>query len=72
MLCVAKLWKIWEREWKQELYKNNKDFIKYTSKPTCSNWNIYEKKLVAIHEKKVCLTLKKAIYVGFSEKDSYT
>ena len=42
------------------------DFIKYTSKPTRVDWNIYGKKLAAIHEKKVCLTLHKRIYVGFS------
>ena len=46
--------------------KNKKDFIKYTSKPTCINWNIYDKKLVPIHEKKVCLTLNKPRYVGFT------
>ena len=42
------------------------DFIKYTSKPTRVDWNIYGKKLATIHEKKVCLTLHKRIYVGFS------
>ena len=46
--------------------ENKKDFIKYTSKPICINWNIYDKTLVPIHEKKVCLTLNKPIYVGFT------
>ena len=42
------------------------DFIKYTSKPTRVDWNICGKMLAAIHEKKVCLTLHKCMYVGFS------
>ena len=48
------------------IVKNKKDYIKYTSKPTCVRWNIYHKTLVAIHEKKICLTLNKPIYVGFT------
>ena len=32
--------------------KNEKDFIKYASRPTYINHNIFEKILVAIHEKK--------------------
>ena len=51
---------------KTRIVKNKKYFIKYTSKTTCINWNIYDKKLVGIHEKEVCLTLNKSIYVGFS------
>ena len=51
---------------KIRIVKNEKDIIKYTSKPKCIRWNIYEKKLVAIHEKKICLTLNKPIYVGFT------
>ena len=46
--------------------KNKDDFIKYTSRPTCVNWKIFENKLAAIHEKKICLTLNKPIYVGFT------
>ena len=42
------------------------DFIKYTSKPTRVDCNICGKKLAAIHEKKVWLTLHKRMYVGFS------
>ena len=48
------------------IVKYSKDFIKYTSKPTCVSWNIYDKKLVAIREKKISLTLNKPIYVGFT------
>ena len=51
---------------KIRIVKNEKDIIKYTSKPKCVRWNIYDKKLVAIHEKKMCLTLNKPIYVGFT------
>ena len=43
---------------KVKIVKNEKVIIKYTSKPICVI-------LVAIHEKKISLTSKKAIYVGF-------
>ena len=47
------------------IIKNEKDFIKYASKPTYINHNIFGKRLVAIHEKKKeLLTLNKPIYVG--------
>ena len=51
---------------KRRIVKNENDIIKYTSKATCVRWNIYDKKLVAIHEKKIGLTLEKPIYVGFT------
>ena len=37
---------------KIRVVKNAKDFIKYTSRPTCVNWKVVEKNLAAIHEKK--------------------
>ena len=37
---------------KIRIIKNEKDFIKYASRPTYSNHNIFGKRLVAIHEKK--------------------
>ena len=46
--------------------KNSQDFIKYTSKPTCVNWKVFESNLAAIHEKKISLTFNKPIYVGFT------
>ena len=46
--------------------KNAKNFIRYTSRPTCVNWNIFENNLAVIHEKKISLTLNKPIYVGFT------
>ena len=43
-----------------------KDSIKYTSRPTCVNWKVFENNLAAIHEKKISLTLNKPIYVRFT------
>ena len=42
----------------------NSHFIKYTWRPTCVNWEVFENNLAAIHEKKTSLTLNKLIYVG--------
>ena len=41
---------------KIRVVKNAKDFIKYTSRPTCVNWKVFENNLATIHEKKI-LTL---------------
>ena len=51
---------------KIRVVKNSQDFIKYTSRPTCVNWKVFKNNLAAIHEKKICLTLNKPIYVGFT------
>ena len=51
---------------KIRIVKNAKDFSKYRSRPTCVNWKVFENNLVAIHEKKISLTLNKLIYVGFT------
>ena len=51
---------------KLRVVKNTEDFIKYTSRPTCANWKVFENNLAAIHEKKISLTLNKPIYVGFT------
>ena len=51
---------------KMTVVKNSQDFIKYTSRPTCVNWKVFENNLAAIHEKKISLTLNKPIYVGFT------
>ena len=50
---------------KIRVVKNSQDFIKYTSRPTCVNWKVFENNLAAIHEKKISLILSKPIYVGF-------
>ena len=51
---------------KIRVVKISQDFIKYTSRPTCVNWKVFENNLVAIHEKKMSLTLNKPIYVEFT------
>ena len=45
--------------------RNSQGFMKYTSKPTCLNWKLFENNLAAIHEKKISLTFNKPIYVRF-------
>ena len=44
--------------------KEEKDLIKYVSRPTYINHDIFDKRLVAVHERKELLTLNKPIYVG--------
>ena len=51
---------------KIRVVKNAKDFIKYTSRPTCVNWKVFKNDFAAIHEKKISLTLNKLIHVGFT------
>ena len=51
---------------KIRVVKNNQDFIKYTTRPTCVNWKVFENNLAAIHKKKISLTLNKPIYIGFT------
>ena len=48
------------------LVNNEKDFLKYTSKPTHNTHKIFDKNYAAIHEIKPFLTLNKPIYVGFT------
>ena len=43
---------------------NEKDFLKYASRPTYISHKKFGKNLVVIHEKKELLTLNKPIYVG--------
>ena len=45
------------------IIKNEKDFVKFASRPTYIKHNIFGKILVGIHEKKQLLTLRKPIYV---------
>ena len=46
--------------------KNSQDFIKYTLRPTCVNWKVFENNLPVINENKISLTLNKLIYVGLT------
>ena len=48
------------------LVNNEKDFLKYTSKPTHITHKIFDKIHATIHEIKPVLTLNKPIYVGFT------
>ena len=48
------------------LVTNEKDFLKYTSKPMHITHKIFGKNFAAIHETKPVLTLNKQIYVGFT------
>ena len=45
---------------------NEKDFLKYTSRPTHISHKIFEKNYAAIHEIKPVLIFNKPIYVGFT------
>ena len=48
---------------------NKKDFLKYTSRPTCVTHKLFNKDYAAIHEIKQVLVLNKPIYVGFTVLD---
>ena len=48
------------------LVSNEKDFLKYTSKPTYVTHKLFDKDYAAIHEIKLVLMLNKPIYVGFT------
>ena len=65
-----KKWKIYEKESGQKknvrLVNNEKDFLKYTNRPTHNTHEIFGKDYAAVHEIKPVLTLNKPIYVGFT------
>ena len=48
------------------LVNNEKDFLKYTSRPTHITHKIFGKNYAVIHEIRPVLTLNKPIYVGFT------
>ena len=48
------------------LVTNEKDFLKYTSRPTHITHKIFDKNFAAVHEIKPVLILNKPIYVGFT------
>ena len=45
---------------------NEKDFLKYTSRPTYVTDKLFDKGFAAIHEIKPVLMLNKPIYLGFT------
>ena len=51
------------------LVNNEKDFLKYTNRPTYITHKIVGKDYAAIHEIKPVLTLNKPIYVGCTVLD---
>ena len=51
------------------IVNNEKDFLKYTSRPTHITHKIFDKNYAAIHEIKPVLILNKPIYVGFTVLD---
>ena len=52
-----------------KLVNNEKDYVKYVSRPTFVSQKILDKNLVAIHKAKPVLLLNKPIYVGFCVLD---
>ena len=60
--AIKNLWKIII----VRLVNNEKDFLKYTSRPTHITHKIFDKNYAAIHEVKPVLTLSKPIYVEFT------
>ena len=48
---------------KIRIVKNEKDMVKHISKLSYVSHKIFDKHLVAIHEKKICLTLNKQTYI---------
>ena len=48
------------------LVNNEKDFLKYSSKPTHITHKIFDKTYAAIHEIKPVVTLNKPVYIGFT------
>ena len=51
------------------LVNNEKDFLKYTSRPTCIGYKIFGEDYAAIHEIKPVLILNKPIYIGCTVLD---
>ena len=47
-----------------KLMSNKKDYLKWTSKPSCMSQKIFDNDLVAIRKRKVTLTLSKSGYAG--------
>ena len=50
----------------ERLVNNEKDFLKYTSRPTYVIHKIFDKKYAATYEIKPALMLNKPIYIGFT------
>ena len=66
---MEKQWKIYEKECNVRLVTNEKDFLKYSSKPTYITHKMFGKNYAAIHEIKPVLILNKPIYAGFTVQE---
>ena len=64
MLFMANSGKYEKKNQNKDNKKKEKDFIKYVSRPTYTNYDIFGKRLATVHKKKELLTLNKPIYVG--------
>ena len=64
--AYGKTMEIFRKRINVRLINNEKDFLKYTSRPTHITHKIFGKNYAAIHEIKPVLTLNKPIYVGFT------
>ena len=60
---MERQWEIYEKESCVRLVTNEKDFFKYTSRPTHITHKIFDRNFAAIHEIKPVLMLNKPIYV---------
>ena len=47
-----------------QLIKNEKDYLKFTLKPSYMSYKIFDNNLVAIHKSKLALKLNKPAYIG--------
>ena len=65
MVSMAKQWKF-TKKISVRLVNNEKDFLKYTSRPTHITHKVFGKNYAAIRKIKPVLTFNKPIHVGFT------
>ena len=65
----GKTMEILRKRIKVRMVNNEKDFLKYTSRPTHITHRIFNKNCAAIHKIKPVLILNKPIYVGFTVQE---
>ena len=66
LVSMVKQRNIWKKKIRVRLVNNEKDFLKYTSRPTHITHKIFDKNYAAINEIKPVVTLNKPIYVAFN------
>ena len=57
---MTKQWKIYEKRISVRLVANEKEFLKYTSRPTHITHKIFDKNFAAIHEIRPVLMINKS------------